>query len=203
MKKIVLTIFLFICLINVSAYNKTKVTLHSCIDGDTAKFKLKKEIVTVRFLAIDTPEIKHNNIKAQPYGEEASSYTCDKLKKANKIELEFEKEKKDKYDRYLAWVFINDNLLQQMIIKKGFAKTAYIYDDYKYVDILKKEENKAKNKQVGIWSKKEKLELNYEFIKKYYLQILIVLLIILLLCLLNNKAKKVVRKTFSKKFKKY
>ena len=160
MKKFILTIFLFTIMINVSATSKTKVSFYSCIDGDTAKFKMKNEIIKVRFLAIDTPEIKHDKVKEEPYGNEASNYTCNKLKHAKKIELEFEKEKKDKYDRYLAWVFIDDNLLQKLIIKKGLAKTAYIYDDYKYVELLKTEENNAKKKKIGIWSNKKKYELN-------------------------------------------
>ena len=39
-------------------YMKT-VTLNSIVDGDTARFVLDNEIVTVRFLGIDTPETKH------------------------------------------------------------------------------------------------------------------------------------------------
>lgn len=207
MKKIILSIFIFLCFINVEATSKTKVKLYSCIDGDTAKFTMKKEVITVRFLAIDAPEIKHGKTESQPYGDEASNYTCNELKKAKTIYLEFDKNSdlKDRYDRYLAWIFVDDNLLQEKIIKKGFAKTAYLYDDYKYIDILKKQESKAHNKKLGIWSDttQKKLEINYEFISENYIYIIILILILLLICIISKKANKDIKKQIRKKLKKY
>lgn len=78
----------------------------ACVDGDTARFILKKEEIKVRMLAIDTPETKHPTKGEEPFGQEASDFTCNKLKNAIKIILEFDdnSDKKDKYDRYLAWV---------------------------------------------------------------------------------------------------
>lgn len=154
MKKIVVMIFLFFgFLFPVSAENKIKVSLAECVDGDTAKFYIIGKKETVRFLAIDTPETKHPTKKEEPYGYEASNYTCNSLKKATKIELEYdEKAKRDKYNRILAWIFVDDILLQESLINKGYAKVAYLYDEYIYTDILEKEEKEAKLKKVGRWS---------------------------------------------------
>ena len=63
------------------------VTYYSSVDGDTAKFELDNEIVTVRFLGIDTPETVHTQKEEQPYGKEASNYTKERLENAEKIEL--------------------------------------------------------------------------------------------------------------------
>ena len=64
-------------------------------------------------------------------------YTCSELKKADNIYLEFDEnsDKLDRYNRYLAWVFVDDDLLQYKIVKKGLAKVAYLYDDYKYKEL--------------------------------------------------------------------
>ena len=130
---------------------KEKVSFSSCVDGDTAKFILNKKEITVRFLAINTPETGANE---EAYGIEASEFTCKKLKNAKKIELEYDSksDKKDKYDRYLAWVFVDGKLLEEELIKKGLAKVAYVYDDYKYVDKLKKAEETAKKNKKGMYS---------------------------------------------------
>lgn len=154
MKKIIFLILLFFgLLVSVSAENKIEVSLAGCVDGDTVKFYIQGKQQTVRLLAIDTPETKHPKKEEEPYGKEASNYTCNSLKKATKIELEYDKNaKKDKYDRVLAWIFIDDVLLQESLIKKGYAKVAYLYDEYTYTDLLEKEEKQAKLNKVGMWS---------------------------------------------------
>ncbi|RHV56862.1 thermonuclease [Clostridiaceae bacterium OM02-2AC] len=130
------------------------VKLTKCTDGDTAHFMIDGQDTTVRFLAIDTPETKKPNTPVQPYGKEASRYTCDALSSAKEIRLEYEKEKDDKYGRCLAWVFVDDELLQEQLIQKGYAKVAYLYGDYKYTGRLQEAEKKAKAERLGIWSLK-------------------------------------------------
>ena len=130
------------------------VKLTKCIDGDTAHFMIDGQDTTVRFLAIDTPATKTPNTPVQPYGKEASRYTCDALSSAKEIRLEYEKEKDDKYGRCLAWVFVDDELLQEQLIQKGYAKVAYLYGDYKYTGRLQEAEKKAKAERLGIWSLK-------------------------------------------------
>lgn len=130
------------------------VELAKCTDGDTAHFIIDGKDTTVRFLAIDTPETKKPNTPVQPFGKEASKYTCDALQKADVIRLEYEADKTDKYGRYLAWVFVDDQLLQEKLVQKGYAKVTYIYGDYKYTDTLQKAERKAKTDKIGLWNRK-------------------------------------------------
>lgn len=133
-----------------------EVTLAKCVDGDTARFNIDGKVKSTRFLAIDTPESVHPKKKPEKYGKEASNYTCNQLKKARKIVLEYDDNstKTDKYDRALAWVFVDGKLLQQLLVREGYAKVTYLYGDYKYTDLLKKEEQKAKSNKLKIWSNK-------------------------------------------------
>ena len=129
---------------------KEKVTLAKCGDGDTARFIVNNEEVKVRFLAIDTPEVDKN----EPYSKEAKEYTCNMLKNAKEIYLEYDgnSDKEDKYGRLLAFIYVDDILLQKSLIEKGYAKVAYIYGDYAYVSELREIEEEVKNKKIGIWS---------------------------------------------------
>ena len=154
MKKILLIIFLFVLNFSYVEAEEIKVKFSKCVDGDTAKFIYKKEEITARFLAIDTPESVHPTIGEEKYGKEASDYTCDRLTNAKEIILEFDanSDKTDKYDRYLVWIFVDGELLQEELIEMGYAEVAYLYDDYKYTEQLEKVQEKAKSKKIGIWS---------------------------------------------------
>lgn len=157
MKKIycVLTLlFIFLVDFNVYALSKKEVKFSKCVDGDTARVILNKEEIKVRFLAIDTPESVHPTKGEEPFGKETSEYTCEKLKNAKTILIEYdpESDKTDKYDRHLVWIYVDDILLQKDLIEKGYAKVAYLYGDYLYTDELKEAEEAAKKSGVGIWS---------------------------------------------------
>lgn len=123
------------------------------VDGDTAKFDMNGEIIKVRFLAVDTPESVHPTKEVQAYGVEASDFTKEKLKNAKTIELEFDNnsDKTDKYGRYLAWIWVDGELLQDILVKGGLAKVAYLYADYKYTSLLQESEKIAKEDKIGIW----------------------------------------------------
>ena len=137
--------------------NKIEVKLVSAVDGDTAKFTMNGETVTVRFLGINTKETVHPDIGEEPYGKEASNFTKEKLENATKIELEFDNSagEKDKYDRYLAWIWVDDVLLQNLLVENGLAETYMLQNNYKYAGILQESEEIAKNNKLGIWSEED------------------------------------------------
>lgn len=124
-------------------------TLSSCIDGDTAKFIIDGNEATVRFLGINAPEID-----GEKYGSEAKAFVCNILMNTNNIKLvkDDNSDVKDKYNRFLYWVFVDDELLEIKILAEGYAYVAYIFDNYLYTDFLYDAQNTAKNKKIGIWS---------------------------------------------------
>ena len=139
MKKIMLIICAFLTFTaNVYANEKETVKFKKCVDGDTAVFTVNNEDIKVRFLAIDTPETVHPTKKEQAYGKNASEYTCKKITNAKKIELEYDSKstKLDKYGRTLAWVWVDNSLLQKELLEIGYAQIKYVYGKYSYLDEL-------------------------------------------------------------------
>ena len=134
--------------------NKIEVELVETVDGDTAKFKMDGKQITVRFLGINTKETVDPEIGEEAWGKEASDFTKEKLKNATKIELEFDSsaDEKDKYDRYLAWIWVDDVLLQNLLVENGLAENYMLQNNYKYAGILQESEEVAKNNKLGIWS---------------------------------------------------
>lgn len=124
------------------------------IDGDTSKFKIEGKEKTVRYLLIDTPETKHPRLGVQPFGKEASERTKSLLSSAKKIEVEYDVgPKTDKYGRDLAYVFVDGKMVNEILVREGLAKVAYVYPpNTKYLDRLKAAEALAKEEKLGIWS---------------------------------------------------
>ena len=52
----------------------------------------------------------------------------------------------------MAWVWIDDELLQNLLVTNGLAETYMLQNNYKYAGILQESEEVAKNNKVGIWS---------------------------------------------------
>ncbi|MBQ6492268.1 MAG: thermonuclease family protein [Erysipelotrichaceae bacterium] len=112
------------------------------LDGDTAVFFLDGEDVTVRFLAVDTPEIDEEGYT------EAKNYTDRMLRNANKITLELDPSSPDhdKFDRLLAWVWVDKDLLQAKMVENKTCEIRYLFNEYLYTDFLyKKQKETEKN----------------------------------------------------------
>mgnify|MGYP004501735717 CR=1 FL=1 len=179
---------------------KVEVKYYKKVDGDTAKFELNGEIITVRFLGINTPETVDKKRGEEPYGKEASEYTSQRLENGNMIELEYDENAsaKDKYDRVLAWVWVDDSLLQEELVEKGLAETYMLQNNYKYAGTLQLAQDKAKNEKIGIWSNEiestnnieneNKLEIGKQDTNEIYIFITIIVLSIVAI-LVKNKCK--------------
>lgn len=156
-KGVYLIIFVLMGILSYRFYSdalpeENEIQLAKCIDGDTAKLSVNGEEKTLRFLAIDTPETVKPNTEVEPYGKEASKMTCSLLKNAKEIKLEYEENNlTDKYDRLLAWVWVDGELLQHKLVAEGYAEVKYIYGEYKYTEQLEAMQEYAKQQKKGIW----------------------------------------------------
>ncbi|EKR9302809.1 thermonuclease family protein [Enterococcus faecalis] len=135
---------------------KIPVKLIRKVDGDTAVFSMENPRdgeLKVRYLLIDTPETVKPNAKIQPFGKEASNRNEQILKNANQIYLMLDKgARTDRYGRVLAYVFADDILVQEKLVSEGLAEVKYIKPpSTKYLSKLKRAQNKAEKKCIGIW----------------------------------------------------
>ena len=96
-----------------------QVRLARTIDGDTAHFyDLNGDYIKVRFLGINTPESTYEN---DPWGKAASRYTAEKLRNAKTIVLESSGSRTDAYERYLAYVWVDEVLLNLQIVQEAYS----------------------------------------------------------------------------------
>jgi micrococcal nuclease len=100
---------------------------------------------------VDTPETVVPEEEVEPYGPEASSFATSELA-GERVELEFDQEKLDDYDRLLAYVYTPDGqMFNEELLRLGYAQ-AYPYPpNTKYADTFEAAQKEARAIGLGIW----------------------------------------------------
>lgn len=120
------------------------------VDGDTIRVDLNGEETPVRLIGIDTPEKDGPYTDEECFGEQASRYTAEALG-ARDVELEFDVERTDRFDRTLAYVWIDDGLFNERILREGYAVLATFPPNVHYVDRFTTAQRRARDEQAGLW----------------------------------------------------
>jgi len=117
------------------------------VDGDTI---VVKGIGKVRLIGVDTPETKHPKKPVEYFGKEASAFTR-RMVEGKKVRLEYDWQRKDKYNRVLAYVYLEDGtFLNAELIKQGYGH-AYTKYPFKYLERFRKYEKEARENKRGLW----------------------------------------------------
>lgn len=124
-------------------------TVQKVYDGDTVLLSDGRKI---RLLGITTPEIEHSDKAVQAGGEEAKQWLMQRLLNT-RVRLEFDQEKHDKYQRYLAHLFTEQGEhINLQLVRRGYASINIYPPNLIYVTELLKAEQAAEAERQGIWS---------------------------------------------------
>ena len=116
-------------------------------DGDTIVIlDANNNQITLRLAEIDCPE------KGQPFGTQAKNYTSNLVFGKN---ITYIKTDTDRYGRIIAKVYINNKYVSEELLKAGMAWWYYKYSTNEY---LKKLQNQAKSKKIGLWAEPNPVE---------------------------------------------
>jgi micrococcal nuclease len=122
------------------------------VDGDTIVVSRDGSEERVRFIGVDTPESVHPDAsKNVPYGKVASAYTKDRLE-GKTVGLEFDVEERDRYGRLLAYVYIDEEMFNEELVRKGHAMIATYPPNVKYVERFTQAQEKAREEGLGLWA---------------------------------------------------
>lgn len=125
------------------------------VDGDTL---LLANGARIRLIGADTPETVKPDHPVEPFGPEASEFTRRFVARGGwAVRLQFDRERIDKYGRFLAYVFVDDVMLNEELIRAGLARAE---TGFRYAAAMKtrfrRAEDEAKAKRRGIWSQQPK-----------------------------------------------
>jgi len=119
------------------------------IDGDTLLLLNGEK---VRLIGVDTPETKHPQQPVQYFGIEAYKFTK-QMAEGKVVKLEYDWQRRDRYRRLLAYVYLMDGtFLNAEIIKQGYG-FAYTRYPFKYMGEFRLYQREAREKKRGLWKK--------------------------------------------------
>ena len=128
------------------------------IDGDTIKLTNGE---TIRYIGIDTPETKHPYKPIEAFGKEATEFNK-QLVKGKTVRIETDVQKKDKYGRTLAYVWVDIIFVNAELVKQGYAQVATYPPNVKYQKLFLKLQAEAREAGRGLWSEDSSKELQNE-----------------------------------------
>ncbi len=117
------------------------------IDGDTLELDNGED---VRLIGVDTPETNHPKKPVERFGKEAAAFTT-RLVEGQEVRLAYDQQRRDKYDRTLAYAYLLDGtFLNAEIIRQGYG-FAYTRFPFTYLKEFRMLEREAREAQRGLW----------------------------------------------------
>ena len=121
------------------------------VDGDTILISAFGSETTVRLIGIDAPESVHPDAeKNTPEGAQASLFLRQYVD-GKRVTLEYDQELKDRYDRTLAYVYVDGMMLQDIMLGMGMARTLVMEPNTRYQHHFEMIERGAREGGSGFW----------------------------------------------------
>lgn len=141
-----LAVTVLFCLLPLSTAYSWQGYVVKVLDGDSLRVKRGKEVIEIRLYGIDCPEW------GQDYGNKAKRFTKAKMYKRT---VNVEPRDVDRYGRTVALVSSSGRLINRELVRAGLA---WMYPKYckkqPLCSELKKLQNKAKKRRLGLWRAK-------------------------------------------------
>ena len=152
------TIFLFVILAfillpcSVFSFSNEKIArVRFVYDGDTILLSTGER---VRYIGINAPELDPRGHKYEFMAIAARRFNT-KLVKGKRVRLEFDQEKRDRYGRLLAYVYImkTGEMVNALLVKNGMAYVLSERPNLRYRKLFLKYQREAMQKKIGLWSR--------------------------------------------------
>ena len=118
------------------------------LDGDTIELLDGRK---VRYIGINSPEPTKNTC----FGKESTNKNKE-LVEGKMVRLEKDISDTDKYGRLLRYVYVEDLLINDVLVREGYAKISTYPPDVKFQEQFKESERQARENLKGFWSSCQK-----------------------------------------------
>ncbi len=123
------------------------------IDGDTVELADGR---LVRYIGIDTPEMRHREgnrwVSAPEPFAQAATEANQRLVEGKTVQLEYDVRTHDRYNRLLAYVYVDGEMVNATLLAEGDAQLLTIPPDVKYVERFRTLAARARQQRRGLWS---------------------------------------------------
>lgn len=121
------------------------------VDGDTVVLAGGER---VRYIGVDTPELHHPRKPVEWYAREAKEFNR-QLVQAKRVRLELDVQKRDRYGRLLAYVYLEDGtFVNAELLRQGYAQLLTIPPNVQHADLFVRMQKEAREAGRGLWGKR-------------------------------------------------
>ncbi len=152
---------------NLKEENGEFATVEKITDGDTFSVIFNGRKEKIRLIGIDTPESRRNDRSKKQgkeekldqeeivaMGKEAKAFMTRQIQKGDRVKLEFDVQERDKYGRFLCYVYLDDGrMLNEIMISEGYAYPLTIAPNVKYESKFREAFVNARENSRGLWKK--------------------------------------------------
>ena len=124
---------------------RTEAQVVRVVDGDTIKVALAGQTFSVRYIGIDAPEL------GTPDGVTAREQNSI-LVSGRTVQLERDVSETDRYGRLLRYVWVDDVMVNAVLVQQGYARAAAYPPDTRYETRFAAEQRDAESAQRGLWA---------------------------------------------------
>ncbi len=126
-------------------------TVTRVVDGDTVVASIGGGEEYVRYIGVDTPETVKPGTPVQCYGQPASHFNH-ALVEGRRVRLVFDRERRDRYGRLLAYVYLGRRFVNALLVQRGYARTLTIYPNVAHAALFARLQAAAGRAGRGLWS---------------------------------------------------
>jgi micrococcal nuclease len=119
------------------------------VDGDTIEVLVDGVEEDVRYIGVDTPEVDPS-IGVECFGSQASEANR-RLVAGERVRLVFDDERRDRYGRLLAYVYVGERFVNEELVRGGYATTLTIAPNTDFAGRFDRLEQSAGNAGRGLW----------------------------------------------------
>ncbi len=101
----------------------------------------------VRYIGIDTPE---STSEQECFGVEATRRNTE-LVLGKTVELETDVSQRDRYGRLLRYVWVGNAMVNEILVREGYAQVSTFPPDVKYVERFLAAQKEARDASLGLW----------------------------------------------------
>ena len=143
-------LFLPLILASASAQTDDCAVVH-VVDGDTIHVQCGARVEKVRYIGIDAPEIHHPIWGAEPGGREAAALNR-RLVGGRHVRLELDVRTRDRYGRLLAYVWVDDLMVNAELVRLGYAQVMTVRPNVRHQALFVKLQREARAAGRGLWA---------------------------------------------------
>lgn len=127
-----------------------EVRIAQVYDGDTVRLADGRRL---RFIGIDSPEIGRDGELSQPFAQQALKNLRELLAGQQRLGLRFDVERRDRYHRRLAHLFLQNGVsVESWLLERGLATMLVVPPNTWNLECYAAAERRARGQRRGIWS---------------------------------------------------